>query len=88
MWRLIANPGGGWLRVPEYGIRYLGRLRVPLTVLLLASGCGSVKAQSDRVPERVPNPGANVPIVGRAIDSTHRVVCYVFPNGSGDCEKF
>jgi hypothetical protein len=53
-----------------------------LVSLVLLAGCADAPAQ--QLPERIAQP---LP-VGRAIDSTHRVVCYVFPNGSGDCEKF
>ena len=50
---------------------------------MLLAGCSRTEAQ-DQLPHRL-SPVA--PIV-RAADSTHRVVCYVFPNGSGDCVKF
>ena len=52
-------------------------------LLLALLGCAESQAQ-DQLPHRV---GPVVP-VARAIDSAHRNVCYVFPDGSGDCEKF
>jgi hypothetical protein len=51
--------------------------------VLALLGCTRSEAQ-DQLPQRV---GPVVP-VARAIDSAHRNVCYVFPDGSGDCEKF
>ena len=54
-------------------------------VLAVLAGCAKSEAQdAARVPERI---GPIVPII-RSVDSTYRNVCYVFPNGSGDCEKF
>lgn len=70
------------------------RKSVPVAVglvLLILAGWLWLAARSEAqqsLPERVPNQGTIVPILGPAVDSVHRVVCYVFPNGSGDCEKF
>lgn len=62
----------------------LRRWRIVALLLAGGVGCTRSEAQTDRLPERM-TPGFPV---GRAVDSTHRVVCYVFPNGSGDCQKF
>ncbi len=53
-----------------------------LLALVFLTGC---TAEAQSLPQRLEQ---QQPMVARAIDSTHRVVCYVFPNGNGDCEKF
>lgn len=56
-----------------------------LVSLALLAACAKSEAQDNQaLPERL---GPIVPII-RSVDSTYRNVCYVFPNGSGDCEKF